>query len=149
MKKIYLLIIALVILALLLLSCSKRTTTNTETTRSTPEDIGASSQITPSPPALVPSWRTTHTYTGNGNYQTDTITVSNTWKIEWNCKYDGAPLYVIVHSADKQSLTSFSEVSTICKSTPTTGDTVEHTGGSLYLEVISGIDWNISVLELK
>ncbi len=117
------------------------TTSSVNTTNSQPEPT--------QPPAKPKTWTTTHTYTGNGDKQTETIAVGNDWKIQWSCEADNAPLFVEIYNADTNEMTDWGAVSTTCKNTPTTGETAEHGGGNLYLKIISGIDWSITIQELK
>ncbi len=104
---------------------------------------------TPTPTPVPKSWQTTHTYTGNGDKQTETIQVAENWKIQWSCQADDAPLYVSIYNADTNEMAELNAISTTCKNTPTTGETFEHKGGNIYLNIISGIDWSITVQELK
>lgn len=125
--------------------------TETSNNTSGPTDIGNNPTPTPTAtPTPVPrTWQTTHTYTGNGDKQTETITVVDDWKIQWSCQADDAPLYVSIYNADTKDMTDWSAVSTTCKNAPTTGETIQHTGGNIYLSIISGIDWTITIQELK
>lgn len=129
-------------------NAGKSGSTTTTTVNST--DIGSSAPT--QAPAAPKTWTTTHTYTGNGDKQTETFTVGNDWKIQWNCKgISGmdAPLYVSIYNADTNSMSDWSAVSTSCKNVPTTGETAQHGGGNLYLKIISGIDWTITIQEQK
>jgi hypothetical protein len=126
-------------------------TSSTTTSTSSSIDIGGNPAPTPTatPTPIPKTWQTTHTYTGNGDKQTETITVVDDWKIQWSCQADDAPLYVSIYNADTKDMTDWDSVSTTCENTPTTGETFEHTGGNIYLSIISGIDWTITIRELK
>jgi hypothetical protein len=139
------------ILAVLGTISERNKTTTITTTDNTPNDIGNIQPHTPTPtPTPIPrTWQTTHTYTGNGDKQTETINVKDDWKIQWSCQANDAPLYVSIYNADTKDMTDWSAVSTTCKNTPTTGETVQHQGGNIYLSIISGIDWTITIQELK
>src|SRR5882762_8599965 len=113
------------------------------------EDIGGNPVPTPTPTPIPKAWKTTHTYTGNGDNQTETIKVVDDWKIQWFCQYDGAALIVQVYDANTSDMADFDAVNTTCKSTPTRGESFEHKGGSVYLKIFSGIDWTITIQELK
>jgi hypothetical protein len=142
-------IIGVVVLCIALANAGKSSTTTTATTTSNTTDIGNSQPKPTQPPAAPKTWQTIHTYTGNGDKQTETFTVGNDWKIQWKCQADDAPLFVEIYNADTNEMTDWSAVSTSCKKTPTTGETAEHGGGNLYLKIISGIDWTITIQEQK
>lgn len=99
------------------------------------------------------TWQTTHTFTGNGGKKTESFTVGDDWKIQWSCNPGSigmdAPLFITPYKSDGNvPLDSGSQ--TTCKAgQDTKGDTEEHEGGTFYLDVNSGIDWTITVLELK
>lgn len=115
-------------------------------------DIGNDATPTPTPtPART--WQTTHTYSGNGNQKTETFTVGNDWKIQWKCNPGdstyGGVFYVSVDNSDT-SMQEWDAVSANCKyGKDTTGETYQHKGGDVYLDVITGIEWAITIQELK
>jgi len=128
-------------------------------------DCGSSGATTGSTPTTAPNitptpthalkWVTTHTFQGNGNKKTAVFTAPDDWKIAWKCQglTDGSgvdgDLFVSVTGSDNTPIDP-SAVSATCKyGKTTTGDTEEHQGGSVYLDVISGLEWSIQVQEMK
>lgn len=99
-------------------------------------------------------WTTTHTFTGNGSKKTSTFTVGNDWKIVWTCKgvniggtQADAALSITVTGDNN---TPIDAASSTCKAGKTTNDsTEEHTGGTVYLDILGDSDWQVSVQELK
>jgi hypothetical protein len=107
-----------------------------------------------STPQATKTWQTTHTFTGNGARKTETFTVADSWKIQWSCKGNvefgvDAPLYITVYNSDTK--VPIDSSSTTCKATdaPTTGETEEHQGGNVYLDINAGIEWTLTIQELK
>ena len=116
---------------------------------STPTTTGSSAQS-----ASTGTWKTTHTYTGNGSKKTATFQVGSDWKIAWSCKgvdiagtqADGA-LAISIFNSDG---TPVDAASGTCKAGKTTSDaTEEHQGGTVYLDIVGDSDWTIQVQELK
>jgi hypothetical protein len=99
-------------------------------------------------------WTTTHTFTGNGTQKTPVFTAPDDWKILYTCanqqisgtSIDGA-LVVTVYGTDNTPHDV--AVNAQCKSTKTTGETEEHQGGQVYLDINGTGDWTIKVQELK
>lgn len=122
-----------------LLACGESTTSSNGTQQST-----SNKPVT---------WATTHTFTGNGGKKTESFTVGDDWKIQWTCNPGSigmdAPLFITPYKVDgNMPLDSGSQ--TTCKSgTDTKGETEEHQGGKVYLDVNSGIDWTITIQEPK
>jgi hypothetical protein len=110
----------------------------------------------PSTPTHTPKWTTVQTITGNGNKKTAIFTAPDDWKIIWSCTgfNDGSGVdgvfSVNVNNADGTSA-DLGAVDATCKagSARTTGDTEEHQGGSVYLDIGATGDWTIQVQELK
>ncbi len=103
-------------------------------------------------PAHPGTWTKTHIYSGNGIYKTETITLSNDWRLQWACSTsetpgDAAPLQIAVYHADG-SLAAVA-LSTVCGGNNTTGLVDVHQGGSVYLLVTSTAIWSFSVQELQ
>jgi hypothetical protein len=132
---------------------NKEQTATTTTTISTSSSITESSNTaptpTPTPKPVQKTWQTTHTYTGNGDKQTETITVVDNWKIQWNCQVNGAALIAQVYDANTNDMADFDAVDTTCESASPKGESFEHKGGSVYLKIYSGIDWTITIQELE
>lgn len=152
-------IMGVVVLCSALANAGKGNTTPETTTSpaNTTNDIGGDATVAPTPtptPTPVPkTWKTTHTYTGNGNQQTETFAVANDWKIQWKCNPGnssvGGVYYVSVYNSDA-TMRDWNVVSADCKPwQDTTGETNQHTGGKVYLDIITGIEWSITVQELK
>ncbi len=105
----------------------------------------------------VPKWTTTHTWNGNGSKKTEIFTVPGDWKILFICTYqniggvtgDGA-LAVNVYGSDG-SIIDPGAINATCKNgiAKTTGETEEHQGGQVYLDVNGTGDWTVQVQELK
>jgi hypothetical protein len=147
MKK-KLLILALIAIALV--SCGETAGAPTTTTGTTP-----TAQATQAPTA-APKWTTVQTVTGNGSKKTAIFTAPSDWKILWSCKGDNiggtavdGVLVVTVYGSDNTPVDV--AVNATCKgtATATTGETEEHQGGSVYLDVNGTGDWTLQVQELK
>jgi hypothetical protein len=97
------------------------------------------------------------TITGNGSKKTAIFTAPDDWKILYSCTYqniggvtgDGA-LSVSVYGSDG-SIIDPGAVDATCKNgvAKTTGETEEHQGGQVYLDVNGTGDWTLLVQELK
>lgn len=102
---------------------------------------------TPSPLA----WGTTHTLTGNGVKKTEIFTVGDNWKIKWSCdpasSYNGSYNVIItVHNAN--GTYKDLAINTMCNSSNTSGETEEHSGGNVYLDIAVGYVWEVTIQEL-
>ncbi len=109
----------------------------------------------PATPTHALKWTTVQKFSGNGSKKTAIFTVPDDWKILWSCTgfndgtgIDGA-LAVTVY--DNQNTYVDRAVNATCKtgSTPTTGETEEHQGGQVYLDINGTGDWSLQVQELK
>jgi hypothetical protein len=121
-------------------------------------DLTVTAAMTPSPtiyPTHSPitfTWKTTHTFTGNGTKSTEIFAVADDWKILYTCTYqlngqvDGV-LGVEVYNADNTIRDV--AVNTRCHDRVTTGETELHQGGQLFLKMISTGDWTVLVQELQ
>jgi hypothetical protein len=132
---------------------SNGTATSTDTSATQP----ASATQAPTTPPVALKWATTHTFTGNGTKKTAVFTVPGDWKILYSCVaqavgdgtfVDGL-LGVTVTGTDNTPIDI--AVNATCKSgtAKTTGETEEHQGGQVYLDVNGTGDWTIQVQELK
>jgi hypothetical protein len=142
------------------------TSTPDSTTDTSQATVQATSQPTPPPspthplPTPTPThtlkWTTVQTITGNGNKKTGIFTAPNDWKILWSCSgfTDGSGIdgefSLDVDNSDASPL-DLGAVNATCKagSARTTGDTEEHQGGSVYLNINATNDWTVQVQELK
>lgn len=111
----------------------------------------------PTQPPAQARWTTVQTITGNGSKKTAIFSAPNDWKILYTCTYqnidgvtgDGA-LSVSVYGSDG-SIIDPGAINATCKNgvAKTTGETEEHQGGQVYLDVNGTGDWTIQVQELK
>jgi hypothetical protein len=130
------------------------TATNDTTTVAQPTQSGSQGQNKAAPTkAPTKKWTTVQTFTGNGAKKTETFTVGDHWRFSWECQgVSGidAPLYISVYKSDGNML-DLNAASTTCKASgpKTTGNSEMHQGGEVYLDVNSGIDWKITVEEMK
>lgn len=123
------------------------------TTTTTTADTTTTTKAAPTTaPAKPLTWKTTHSFNGNGEKKTDVFTVADTWKLKYTCKGMGdgidGNLAISVYGSDGtiQDLA----VNTTCKDGLTTIDTTtEHTGGQIYLDINGTGDWTVDVLEQK
>ncbi len=112
-------------------------------------------------PTQVPThpttWTTTHTFQGNGTKKTAIFTVGDDWKILYACTFqniDGVTadgvFTVSVYGADN-SVIDPGAVDVTCKKgvQTTSGETEEHQGGQVYLDIGGTGDWTVQVQELK
>jgi hypothetical protein len=136
------------------------TDTNQTTTQATSQPTQPSNSSTPLPtkaPVQTPKWTTVQTITGNGSKKTAVFTAPNDWKILYSCTYqniggvtgDGV-LTVSVYGSDG-SIIDPAAINATCKNgvAKTTGETEEHQGGQVYLDVNGTGDWTLIVQELK
>ena len=103
-------------------------------------------------PASGGKWTTTHTFTGNGIKKTGIFTAPSDWKILWKCNpasFTGGVYNVIVTVYGSDGSLQDVAINATCKSGSTSGETEEHSGGQIYLNVDSEADWTIQVQELK
>jgi hypothetical protein len=123
---------------------------STTTSSSTDNSLSSANHSASSQPQ---TWQTTHTYNGNGEKKTETITVGNDWKIQWSCtpsSFIGNTYNVIVSVYNSDGTPAdYAAINTMCKDGNTSGETEEHTGGNVYLDVNSEGDWSITIQELK
>jgi hypothetical protein len=145
-------LVALVVLIVLIAAiASAGSKSSTAPTSNATQPVQQATQA-PSQPTQAPKWTTTHTYTGNGIKKTGIFTAPDDWKIIWKC--DPSSFYgsqynvqVFVYSSDG-SLSDVA-INELCKAGNTTGETEEHQGGQIYLDVNSEGSWVIQVQELK
>ncbi len=111
----------------------------------------------PTQPTTSGTWTTVQTFTGNGTRKTAVFTVPDNWKIVYTCTYlsingitANGVLVVSVFGADGTPLDA-AAVNATCKKgvTKTTGETEEHQGGQVYLNITGTGDWTIQIQELK
>jgi hypothetical protein len=103
-------------------------------------------------PTKAPQWQTTQTFSGDGTKKTGTFTVADNWKLSWKCdpaSFSGYQYNVIVTIYGSDNTMHDVAINTLCKSGNTSGETEEHTGGSIYLDVNSEGSWNVTIQELK
>jgi hypothetical protein len=108
-------------------------------------------------PTAQAKWSTVQTITGNGSKKTAIFTAPDDWKILYSCTYqniggvtaDGV-LTVMVYGSDG-SIIDPSAIIATCKNgvAKTAGETEEHQGGQVYLDVNGTGGWTIQVQELK
>ncbi len=110
--------------------------------------------VTPKP-TVAPKWTTVQTFTGNGNKKTGTFQAPGDWKILWSCQgltdgtgIDGL-LYVSVYGSDGTPIDPSAVSGTCAYGKVTSDSTEEHQGGSVYLDINTGLSWTIQVQELK
>ena len=95
-------------------------------------------------------WKTTHTITGSGIKKTEVFTLAPTWKLLWTCNpasFSGGQYNMIVSVYDASNAPVDVAINAICKAGTTGGQTEEHTGGAVYLDVNSEGDWTLQVQE--
>jgi len=128
-------------------------------TASTQSLSQATSAPTASPtPTATPrplKWTTVQKLAGNGNKKTALFTAPDDWKIIWTCQgfMDGTgidgELDVTVYD-NTNSPIDIGAVSSSCKAGGTSkGDTEEHQGGPVYLDIGATGNWTIQIQELK
>jgi hypothetical protein len=106
-------------------------------------------------PTKATTWQTTHTYTGSGSKKTETFTVGKAWKIGWSCtpgSFAGIDSYNVIVSVQKSGSDiplDYGAINTLCKDGNASGETEEHKGGTVYLDIASEGDWTITIQELK
>jgi hypothetical protein len=105
-----------------------------------------------SAPSKPQTWQTTHTYSGSGIKKTETITVADDWKIQWSCtpsSFMGNQYNVIITVYGSDGSMKDVAINDMCKNGNTSGETEEHSGGDVYLDINSEGQWSITVQELK
>jgi hypothetical protein len=108
--------------------------------------------ITPTP-THTPKWTTVQTITGSGNKKTGVFGTPDDWKIVWSCNPSSFSniqynLVVDVYGSDNSTVDP-GAINILCKPNNTSGETEEHQGGQVYLDIQSEGDWKIQVQELK
>ncbi len=100
------------------------------------------------------TWTVTHTYKGTGEKKTETFTVGDDWKIDYACTeyndgsgIDGTLSVEVYRSDNSYNDLAVNKICPIGKNA--TGETGEHQGGSVYLEIESKGAWTVQVQELK
>lgn len=154
--------IVLAVVAVLVLGCigfsvitSNAAKTVTNTVATTVATTAATTTNT-QPQSSNGTWKTTHTFTGNGTKKTVIFSVGSDWKIVYSCNgmiagtaTDGV-LSVSIYGSDA-SILDPAAVNATCKSGSalTKGETEEHQSGSVYLDINGTGDWTVQVQELK
>jgi len=93
-----------------------------------------------------------HTFTGQGIKKTAIFNASNDWKITRKCdpsSFFGNQYNLIVTVFGTDNTPQDVAISELCNSTNKSGETEEHNGGSVYLDIYSEGSWTIQVQELK
>lgn len=146
-------IVALVVFIVIISAATHSGSTAPTTPSSTGGTSSSNNSTNSAPPAAPQTWTTTHTYSGSGQKKTETITVPNDWKIQWQCdptSFSGMNYNVII-GVDNSDGTYADPVAIndMCKSGNTSGETEERKAGNVYLDVNSEGSWTITVQELK
>lgn len=102
-------------------------------------------------PTTTLKWTTVQTINGNGSKKTAIFTVPDDWKILWSCTGGDFGGYLGVTVYDSNAAYVDGAVNATCKTgtQATTGETEEHQGGQVYLDVNGVGDWSLQVQELK
>jgi hypothetical protein len=114
-----------------------------------PPEQAMNSNLLPTTPLTTPfEWVTTHTFEGNGNQKTEIFQIGDTWKIVWSCGAGMTSENVIidVHFSDGTVLDK-AAINTICDLGNNGGETIEHQGGAVYLNVVSEGGWSVRIQE--
>jgi hypothetical protein len=147
-KRFLILGFAVLLLVGTLLACGEASNASSNTNSSS---SSSSSSVTPTPTKQL-KWTTTHTFTGNGIKKTGTFTAPDDWKILWKCNpssFNGLNYNVIVTVYGSDGTMQDIAINATCKPGNTSGETEEHQGGQVYLDVDSEADWTLQVQELK
>ena len=137
---------------------SSGTSSITQSTASTPVPTATRDTSiptsTPAPTQAPAKWRTTHTYSGNGDKQTGVITVPDDWKIVWTCDARnnyGVQGFIGISVYNSDGTASYAgDVSGNCAANKiTTDSSEEHQAGDVYFKVFAGLPWTIQVQEFK
>lgn len=137
------------LLALTLAACGETAAPTTTTTGTTPT-VQATQAPTATPTHAL-KWTTTQTINGNGAKKTAIFTVPDDWKILWSCTGGDYGGFLSVTVYDSNAAYVDGAVNSTCKAgnAPTTGETEEHQGGQIYLDVNGTGDWTLQVQEMK
>ena len=124
-----------------------------QTTTTTNQQVAAQPTQAPTQPPKPQVWTTVQTFQGNGSKKTGTFSVPDDWKIKWTCNpasFGGADYNVIVgvYNSDG-SIADFGAINSTCKNGSVAGETEEHQGGNVYLDITSEGDWTFTVQELN
>lgn len=96
------------------------------------------------------SWTVTHTFRGDGIKKTEAFTVGDDWKLQWKCNSDTANVggynVIVTVYTDTNTIQDIA-VNTICNPGNLSGETEEHQGGNIYLDVNSEASWTLTVQE--
>src|SRR5260221_5264624 len=147
--------LGLVVLVIILVSISIASAGNAVNNLAATVTVGTSNNTSTQPASTGSGkWTTTHTFTGNGTQKTPVFTAPSDWKVLYTCanqqisgtSIDGA-LSVTVYGTDNTPLDV--AVNAQCKTAKTTGETEEHQGGQVYLDMNGTGDWTVKVQELK
>lgn len=104
--------------------------------------------------ASTGKWTVIQHLKSSGNKKTVTFTVGDNWKIQWTCNPSSFAdigqynLAVDVMNSDNTPA-DMGAINEICKKGNTSGETQEHQGGDVYLDITSEADWTITVQEFK
>lgn len=134
-------------------------TTHTSNATSVPTSAATSSGTTTIATSSISTsggnWTTTHTFTGSGTKKTAIFTVGNDWKIIYSCSgmariAENGYLGVYVYGSNG-SVAGPAAINASCKFSAalTKGETEEHQGGPVYLDITGTSDWTVSIQELK
>src|SRR5579884_1159119 len=120
---------------------------------------GSSSQNSPSndpstssQSARPATFTTTHTFSGSGTKKTEIFNVGDDWKLQWTCdpsSFMGGQYNVQVYVYGSDGSMQDVAINDICKDGNTSGETEEHSGGQIYLDVNSEGSWNLTIQEPK
>jgi hypothetical protein len=133
---------------------SDTTTNTTNTTTQANTSVQPTAKPTQPPkPTAAPKWTTTNTFNGNGAKKTAIFSVGDDWKIQWKCNpasFDNIQYNVIIDVNNSDGTPADpGAINTLCKPGNTSGETEEHQGGSVYLDIQSEGDWTITIQQLK
>jgi len=130
-------------------STGSGTTNSTANTQVTP--AANDKATTPTQPPKAKSYQTIKEFSGNGTQETEKFTVGNEWKLLWTCDPASFSFEYNVAVQIKKSADSFGDlaVNTICKEGNTSGETIKHKGGEIFLDISSTAAWTITIQELK
>lgn len=143
------LVVALAICAIIGTAMSNAAS-NVATTTTTTSNTTTQQQQQQSAP--TGTWKTTHTFKGNGTSKTATFAVGNDWKLNWTCdpaSFQNTAYNVIIMVYNTDGSLADQGVNALCKAGATSGKTEIRTSGNVYLSVISEGSWNAVIQELK
>ncbi len=130
------------------------TTQQTQTTQKGTQANPTRTQAKPTP-THTPKWTTIQTFSGNGISKTAPFTVNaNQWRIVWSCNPAayGSEYNLIADLTVPSDSYGESVVNVICKQdapSTTSGQTMEYTAGTFYLDVNSEASWTFQIQILK